>query len=547
MYGRAPRALAHAGGGSTTSKIGPGSYSPQEPKHRADGFAPFSSLATRETFLDISDNVAMAPGPGYYDPKPSKARQAVTGTGNMNSRTRRFPAPSFITPGPGAYNVTQPVDNPVVTLQAPNVEPSVAPSPYFRITYARQSTAPSIPIPGKSYGYEETDTGGLVPQAPPDKDSSIGPAYYNVYHDETEATRRYKGVHFGNLKEKRAEFTGTDGPGPADYDPKNTASPPAVRKPSPPASSFSSKVPRYHETVSKSAKNKNIPGPGHYEFQSQFRAESDPNEFAPFGSTTMRFYDSDTLAPPPGAYDDPRSALEVTKRLSGMKKSPFGQTSVRFKLNKQALQTPGPGMYNDMAATSLAVQLSKKAILESSKKGGFGTVCSRTVPLIAKNTVDLPGPAHYNPSSDCKSVVSWVPESCTANFASKTKRLHEPPPIVTDIPPPGSYEVQNSYSKTQGKLNVNSSKHGPFLSSSSRTAPPRDILLKKPDPNIPGPDRYRVEKVDTKTNNTGLICSREPRFKGIPNQTPGPAAYTVSEHTLSYSSIPYYPIVKCST
>lgn len=98
-----------------------------------------------------------------------------------------------------------------------------------------------------------------------------------------------------------------------------------------------------------------------------------------------------------------------------------------------------------------------------------------------------------------------------------------------------------------GKLNINSSKHGPFLSSSSRTAPPRDILLKKPDPNIPGPDRYRVEKVDTKTNNTGLICSREARFKGIPNQTPGPAAYTVSEHTLSYSSIPYYPIVKCST
>lgn len=53
--------------------------------------------------------------------------------------------------------------------------------------------------------------------------------------DETEPTRRYKGVHFGNLKEKRAEFTGVyvpyklryglnfhtgvEGPGPADYDP----------------------------------------------------------------------------------------------------------------------------------------------------------------------------------------------------------------------------------------------------------------------------------------------------------------------------------------
>lgn len=55
-------------------------------------------------------------------------------------------------------------------------------SPYVRITYARQYTAPSIPIPGKSYGYEETQTGGLVPQACPDRDSTIGPAYYNVNH-----------------------------------------------------------------------------------------------------------------------------------------------------------------------------------------------------------------------------------------------------------------------------------------------------------------------------------------------------------------------------
>lgn len=37
-----------------------------------------------------------------------------------------------------------------------------------------------------------------------------------------------------------------------------------------------------------------------------------------------------------------------------------------------------------------------------------------------------------------------------------------------------------------GKTNVNTSKYGPFLSSSSRTAPPRDILLKQPDPSLPG-------------------------------------------------------------
>ena len=45
--------------------------------------------------------------------------------------------------------------------------------------------------------------------------------------------------------------------------------------------------------------------------------------------------------------------------------------------------------------------------------------------------------------------------------------------------------------------------------------------------NATGPDKYKVEKMDTKINNTGLICSREPRFKEAPNRNPGPATYTV--------------------
>lgn len=48
---------------------------------------------------------------------------------------------------------------------------------------------------------------------------------------------------------------------------------------------------------------------------------------------------------------------------------------------------------------------------------------------------------------------------------------------------------------TVGKMQVNSSKHGPFLSSSSRTAPPRDILIKQPDPSIPGQCMEAVEGV----------------------------------------------------
>ena len=50
-----------------------------------------------------------------------------------------------------------------------------------RIAYKRQETAPSIPFPGKSYGYEEDEeTGRLKPQQFPSHDTSLGPAFYNV-------------------------------------------------------------------------------------------------------------------------------------------------------------------------------------------------------------------------------------------------------------------------------------------------------------------------------------------------------------------------------
>jgi len=50
-----------------------------------------------------------------------------------------------------------------------------------------------------------------------------------------------------------------------------------------------------------------------------------------FDIFTQRFTDIKCRTPAPGAYNDPRQALETLKRISGMKKSPFGQTDVRFK------------------------------------------------------------------------------------------------------------------------------------------------------------------------------------------------------------------------
>lgn len=34
----------------------------------SDGYAPFSSMTSRESFLNPNDTVIAAPGPGQYDP-----------------------------------------------------------------------------------------------------------------------------------------------------------------------------------------------------------------------------------------------------------------------------------------------------------------------------------------------------------------------------------------------------------------------------------------------------------------------------------------------
>lgn len=47
-----------------------------------------------------------------------------------------------------------------------------------RIKFHRKPEAPSIPMPGQAYGYEECEDGTLKKQDPPDRDISIGPAFY---------------------------------------------------------------------------------------------------------------------------------------------------------------------------------------------------------------------------------------------------------------------------------------------------------------------------------------------------------------------------------
>ena len=55
----------------------------------------------------------------------------------------------------------------------------------------------------------------------------------------------------------------------------------------------------------------------------------------------QRFLTPQHTSPACTTYQDPRTALESTKRLSGLGKAPFGQTSARFRENRQVMLLPG--------------------------------------------------------------------------------------------------------------------------------------------------------------------------------------------------------------
>eukprot|EP00794_Sanderia_malayensis_P012955 gene12955-14285_t len=483
MYDRAPRALTVAITG-TADEVGPGTYTRDESttQRRTDAYAPFLSMTMRESFLTVTDEVLMAPGPGQYD---LTDLGRVKGGSTLANRSQRFKEAKNNVPGPGAYNVSKAKESKgkkaasLLTMLHDDDK-------YKRVTYQRKPDPPSIPTPGQAYGYHEGDSGTLKKQKPPAKDKSLGPAYYKVNDDETAAVQKYRGIHFGNMTSVRKDIRGTFGPGPGQYDPF---------KPKPKApidyiieeqrkKPLDSKLPRYHEVIEIVEEKKAVPGPGKYKIKSQFdQARTQPSDAAekpPFGSAANRFSDSKTTAPAPGSYNDPRHALEALNKMTGLKRSPFGQTSVRFRGEHHVKKTPGPSHY----------------------------------------LVEDKGTGKRHPQT-------------SSVFVSTTNRLQTPAQIVNENPPPGSYEVTKSFDKTQGRVLYptnnpefgSARKNGAFLSSTKRFSKPRDIIINQTNRHNPGPGKYDL-KVSSAPG--GMLVSKEGRFKPLKNDLPGPGAYELS-------------------
>lgn len=574
MYDRAPRLVSDQLVGSTPANVGPGTYDLQNLRLKGTGghlgYAPFLSLSTRKTIFNVPE--AGDPGPAHYN--PGRPQDHVKGCRTLANKGIRFSKSEAIkanTPSPAKYNIkgnfeqeTTAEDNKQIVQLDDSVDPAVVDKtitksgrPQKILTAHLRSdinkaSVPSIPSPGQAHGYLEKKSGQLIHQNGPNYDMTMGPAYYSPDYKETKTTRTYKGTHFGILTGKRTKFKGVEGPAPCDYEPwqgnwGETKEKIALIS----GKVFEARLPRYHQIVQIEETKRGIPGPGKYDVSSQFvddricPKKGSQNRPA-FGSQENRFNKTKNMSPAPGQYNDPRNAFEELKKISGMKRSPFGQTAIRFQNNRSRSficdNTPGPGTYNilNYGMSSDSIKRSRKA----SKHGGFGSTSLRIAPMVGKDTPDAPGPAQYSLAGRRVAGEQQYAEDyknqMTSAFASHVNRL-EAPTTRTKLenPPPGSYEVAYSYERTQSRGGTNLSKprnrnaylrQRSFLSSAPRFGKmnvymPGQLPV---DPEVTVSAATYKPKGEQKTAKLALMAAKDNRFKDIKSETPGPGSYHLS-------------------
>ncbi|CAF1227660.1 unnamed protein product, partial [Didymodactylos carnosus] len=442
------------------------------------------------------------------------------GGSTLANKALRFFQKNDETPGPGTYEVLRTSQSArtsghdIVKLPRQNT-----------FKYTRKSVAPSIPDPKFAYGFEEDDHGALVPQHPPVRDESMGPAFYNPPNAiENDASKMYHGIHFSKYSSKRTDFVGKTGPGPGEYDPndpvkleihhinmKTWDKRPELQ------------IPRYPDNLLKIATKESIPGPGRYEIKRQLDPEVPRGDIIgleyerpPFGSQTKRFDMPISDVPGPATYTDKvLTAFNSTlSKPTSLKRNPFNQTSVRFDKDYKSRSAPGPGQYR---IAGFADENLRKAVVEGGKKPPFNVASMRRFNLTKNDEFSTPGPAHYEIKT--KPFKSKI-EHPTANFASSTNRE----PIIEDIPGPTAYDTAKAYTALvsyhrQPPRSKNARKrHTQFLAASKRTFP-GGVL------EVPGPGAY-----DGLTNEhvKGFAPLKDSRFRYNIPKLPGPADYELS-------------------
>ncbi|KAM5193847.1 sperm-tail PG-rich repeat-containing protein 2 [Mantella aurantiaca] len=523
MYDRAPRTLAVTLG-STQENVGPGTYElAADRTQKPGGYAPFLSMSKRDFVFNTPQTVSVAPGPGHYE--VSNLKEKVKGGQTIQNKEKRFQETTSSSPGPGAYDLQVGLD----MDERKKTSLKSGKRVHWHSKKFQNIGAPSIPTPGQAFGFEEAADGTLVRQSPPTMDNTLGPAYYELSNNEPYATLKYRGVHFGKYSGKRTEFQKHDGPGPGEYDidQESALHYENVKSKKEDKKKYEPFIPRYHEVIVLQEEKKAVPGPGKYEVTSQFYEANRLTKSAdvprpPFLSLAKRFLPVKSITPAPGAYNEQRTAFEALKKTSSLAQIPFGFKAVRFIQDSRLQKIPGPGSYN-LFSYGIASESLKRANLECSKKGAFGSSAARALSISNSDAVWTPGPNHYIVRDKNEEPYKLQTSSV---FSSGTERLSiQMGP--KDAPPPGSYNVSESFEKlhAKGKYRPPRTVQAKRKQSSFLSGVSRNLVLQN-DSYIPGPGAYNP--VMTSVIQTPSSVPKEERFKESKEVTPGPGSYELS-------------------
>lgn len=515
MYDRAPRNIGQLAG-ATPLHVGPGTYDvSKSKKEEIVGYAPFLSLAPRDDIF-VSVGVHESPGPGQYDLSIHAGN--IKGGSTVANRETRFKNKYSDVPGPGTYSV------PSTTATESRYKFSESKIPKQlgqKVKIVRKNNAPSIQDPKQAFGFEETQAGELIAQKAPDRDGSLGPAYYAP---KTSGKSVYKGIHFAKYSAKRTDFSGnSSNPGPGDYDTTEAVKIDVQHYNIKNESKIELLIPRYPEAHILNVEKESLPGPGKYEQKRLFDDVSKkPSEILgieyerpPFGVQTRRFEANKSTIPGPGAYNEPITALSSLNKIHGLKNTPFQTSASRFE-HMKIRSAPGPGEYR---IPGFAEQNLRKSIIEAQRKPAFGHSAARKFNLTKKDEFSSPGPAQYQIKEK-----TFKPrhDYYTSNFASTTKRDQE----VEETPGPTAYNVPSAYENL-----VKAKREGPRTKNAQRrhesfnTAAKRDLKLNNEE-DVPGPGAYDVGSLKNKAQHFAKL--NEKRWKDSKDNLPGPADYELS-------------------
>ncbi|CAF0774130.1 unnamed protein product [Adineta steineri] len=442
------------------------------------------------------------------------------GASTLANKANRFnEKPPTETPGPGYYELHAnqsprlPIPD-IVKHQRQNV-----------LKINRKSLPPSIPDPKYSYGFEQDEDGNLVPHQPVFLDQDIDQDFSNTTV-ENDPTKLYQGVHFGKYSSKRTDFAAKPGPGPGEYDVHDPIKLEIHHINAKPIEKRSElQVPRYPDSLLKTAAKDDIPGPGQYSIKRELDFEQSKSDILgldierpPFGSQTQRFNNFATAVPGPGAYDDKFLSIfnsSQTKPTS-IKRVPFNQTTARFvSTNYKSRSLPGPAQYHIPTFTD---ENTRRVAMDHGKKPPFNVAAVRRFNILPKDETNRPGPSTY----DVKTQPSKPKyEQPTANFISNTSRDL----VIEDIPGPAAYDVPSAYQSliTQHRKSPRSKvarqRQSQFLSAAKRT------FVSDMTTDNPGPGAYEGS-ITSRPH--GYAPVRDTRFRDEIPQLPGPADYELS-------------------